>query len=83
MQRSKLRLVLVLGASAMAGIIGMQAYWVSTTWNLNEEEFSKYLNELMHSENLREKFSERAKEVTNQFMATNVIDSWKKNIDNV
>jgi len=49
----------------------------------DKEEFSKYLNELMHSENLREKFSERAKEVTNQFMATNVIDSWKKNIDNV
>ncbi|MEM7571389.1 MAG: HAMP domain-containing sensor histidine kinase [Bacteroidota bacterium] len=41
MQLTKLRWVLILGGVVMAGIIGMQAYWVSSTWNLNEEDFSK------------------------------------------
>lgn len=41
MKNSTILRVIVLGAIAIAGIIGMQAYWVLSTWNLNEEDFNK------------------------------------------
>ena len=41
MKNSLIFRVIILGAIAIAGIIGMQAYWVINTWNINEEEFSK------------------------------------------
>jgi two-component system phosphate regulon sensor histidine kinase PhoR len=41
MKNSTIFRVIVLGAIAIAGIIGMQAYWVVSTWNINEEEFNK------------------------------------------
>lgn len=41
MKNSTIFRVIVLGAVAIAGIIGMQAYWVLNTWNINEEEFNK------------------------------------------
>ncbi|MCR9101289.1 MAG: HAMP domain-containing histidine kinase [bacterium] len=41
MKNSLIFRVILLGAIAIAGIIGMQAYWVINTWNINEEEFSK------------------------------------------
>lgn len=40
MKNSVIIRVLILGAIAIAGITGMQAYWVLSTWNINEEEFS-------------------------------------------
>lgn len=41
MKNSLIFRVILLGAIAIAGIIGMQAYWVINTWDINEEEFSK------------------------------------------
>ena len=41
MKNSTIFRVIVLGAFAIIGIIGMQAYWVVSTWNINEEEFDK------------------------------------------
>ncbi|MCB0635508.1 MAG: HAMP domain-containing histidine kinase [Lewinella sp.] len=44
MKHSVIRWVTILGAFAVAGIIGMQSYWVMATWNLNEDEFNKKVN---------------------------------------
>ena len=44
MKNSTIFRVIVLGALAIIGIIGMQAYWVISTWNINEEEFDKKTN---------------------------------------
>lgn len=44
MQNSVIRWVAILGAIAVVGIIGIQAYWVTTTWDLNEDEFNKKVN---------------------------------------
>jgi two-component system phosphate regulon sensor histidine kinase PhoR len=33
--------LIILGLGAILGIVGMQTYWVSTTWNLNETEFTQ------------------------------------------
>ena len=41
MHRRAIRRVIVLGVVAIVGIIGMQTYWVATTWNLNDTEFSQ------------------------------------------
>ena len=41
MQNAVIRWVVILGAVALVGIIGIQSYWVMTTWDLNEEEFNK------------------------------------------
>ncbi len=41
MKNSTIFRVIVLGALAIFGIIGMQAYWVVSTWDINEEEFDK------------------------------------------
>ncbi|MEL7159641.1 MAG: HAMP domain-containing sensor histidine kinase [Bacteroidota bacterium] len=34
-----LRRVIILGVVAILGIVGMQTYWVTTTWSLNDTEF--------------------------------------------
>lgn len=39
MDNSVIRWVVVLGAISILGIVGMQTYWVATTWNLNDTEF--------------------------------------------
>jgi two-component system phosphate regulon sensor histidine kinase PhoR len=44
MKHGVIRWVTILGAIAVAGIIGMQSYWVMATWNLNEDEFNKKVN---------------------------------------
>jgi two-component system phosphate regulon sensor histidine kinase PhoR len=44
MQNAVIRWVIILGAVALVGIIGIQSYWVMTTWDLNEEEFNKKVN---------------------------------------
>jgi two-component system, OmpR family, phosphate regulon sensor histidine kinase PhoR len=44
MNNSTILRVIILGALAIIGIIGMQAYWVISTWNINEEEFDKKTN---------------------------------------
>ncbi len=36
--------VIVLGTIALIGIISMQAYWVTSTWNINETEFNDKVN---------------------------------------
>ncbi len=41
MHRNVIRRVILLGLIAIVGIIGMQTYWVATTWNLNDTEFSQ------------------------------------------
>ena len=45
MKNSTIFRVIVLGAFAIIGIIGMQAYWVVSTWNINEEEFEHALTQ--------------------------------------
>ena len=35
---------MILGAIAMMGIIGMQSYWVISTWGINEDEFNSKVN---------------------------------------
>jgi two-component system phosphate regulon sensor histidine kinase PhoR len=41
MKNRTILLVIILGAIAIIGIIGMQTYWVVNTWNNNEEEFNQ------------------------------------------
>ena len=44
MQNAVIRWVVILGAIALVGIVGIQSYWVMATWDLNEEEFNKKTN---------------------------------------
>jgi two-component system, OmpR family, phosphate regulon sensor histidine kinase PhoR len=41
MDTNTIKKVVFLGAIALMGIIAIQTYWVSSTWNLNEEEFEQ------------------------------------------
>ncbi len=41
MYNGVIRRVIFLGVIAILGIVGMQTYWVVTTWDLNETEFSQ------------------------------------------
>ena len=41
MHERAIRRVILLGTLAILGIVGMQTYWVATTWNLNDTEFSQ------------------------------------------
>ena len=41
MHDKSIRRVILLGTVAILGIVGMQTYWVATTWNLNDTEFSQ------------------------------------------
>ncbi len=41
MNSSTIRIVVLLGAIAIIGILGIQTYWVVSSWNLNEEEFDQ------------------------------------------
>ena len=41
MKNATIRLVVVLGALAIAGILFVQAYWFSKTWSASEEEFER------------------------------------------
>ncbi|HHS95979.1 MAG TPA: HAMP domain-containing histidine kinase, partial [Phaeodactylibacter sp.] len=41
MDSKTIRIVVLLGAIAIMGIIGIQTYWVTHTWNINEEEFEQ------------------------------------------
>jgi len=40
MKDSTIRRVIVLGALAILGVLGVQSYWVIRTWNLQEAEFN-------------------------------------------
>ena len=40
MNDSTIRRVIVLGALAILGVLGVQSYWVVRTWNLQEREFN-------------------------------------------
>lgn len=44
MKENIIRRVIILGAVAIAGILGTQSYWLITSWNLNEEEFLQKTN---------------------------------------
>lgn len=48
MQNNAIRWVVILGAIALVGIIGIQSYWVMATWDLNEEEFNKKVNHSLY-----------------------------------
>ena len=39
MQQHIINRVVALGVVAIIGILGMQTYWIATTWNLNDTEF--------------------------------------------
>jgi two-component system phosphate regulon sensor histidine kinase PhoR len=39
MQQNIINRVIILGVVAILGIVGMQTYWVATTWGLNDTEF--------------------------------------------
>lgn len=41
MKLNNIRRVIILGAIAIAGILGTQTYWLITSWNLNEVEFGQ------------------------------------------
>lgn len=41
MHSSQIVRVIILGALAVVGILGIQSYWVYTTWDLNQEEFKQ------------------------------------------
>lgn len=41
MQQHIINRLIILGLVAILGIVGMQTYWVATTWNLNDTEFSQ------------------------------------------
>ena len=44
MQNAVIRWVVILGAIALVGIVGIQSYWVIATWDLNEAEINKKTN---------------------------------------
>ncbi len=44
MDNNAVRRVVIFGAMAIMGIIAMQAYWVTSTWNINEKEFDDKVN---------------------------------------
>ncbi|MEM9928648.1 MAG: HAMP domain-containing sensor histidine kinase [Bacteroidota bacterium] len=44
MKETIIRRVIILGAVAIAGILGTQSYWLITSWNLNEDEFLQKTN---------------------------------------
>ena len=41
MHGNVIRRVILLGVISIVGIVGMQTYWVVTTWDLNDSEFSQ------------------------------------------
>lgn len=49
MKNSTILRVVFLGVIAMMGIIGMQSYWVISTWNINEDEFNKKVNYALYN----------------------------------
>lgn len=44
MKSSIIRRVVILGALAITGIIGVQSYWVMKTWDLRENDFHRSVN---------------------------------------
>ncbi len=44
MKNSWIRRLIALGVLAIAGIVAIQAYWVISTWNINEKEFHQKVN---------------------------------------
>ncbi len=41
--------VIILGVIALTGIIGLQSYWVISTWDINEEDFNKKINYALYN----------------------------------
>ena len=44
MKKSTIRRVVILGALSIIGIIGVQSYWVTKTWDLRENDFHRSVN---------------------------------------
>ena len=44
MKNSIIRRVVILGALATIGIVGVQSYWVMKTWDLREQDFHRSVN---------------------------------------
>lgn len=49
MNRRIINRLIALGLLAIFGIVGMQTYWVATTWNLNDSEFRQKVQLALHS----------------------------------
>jgi len=41
MRRNQIRFVVILGAFAIIGIIGVQTYWLQKSWNIREKQFNQ------------------------------------------
>lgn len=48
MQNAQLIRVLILGVLAIFGIISVQSYWVTSSWNINEQEFDEKVNYILY-----------------------------------
>jgi len=48
MQNGQLIRVLILGVIAIFGIISVQSYWVSSSWDINEHEFDEKVNYILY-----------------------------------
>ncbi|MFK7935495.1 MAG: sensor histidine kinase, partial [Saprospiraceae bacterium] len=44
MKNSIIARVVILGTFAIIGIIGIQTYWLKTTWNVKQQEFHDKVN---------------------------------------
>ena len=49
MQQHVINRVIALGLVAILGILGMQTYWIATTWNLNETEFNQKVQRALYA----------------------------------
>lgn len=49
MHNRQITRVLLLGSFAIIGIIAVQTYWVTSTWNINEQEFEEKINYILYT----------------------------------
>lgn len=49
MHNRQITRVLMLGTFAIIGIIAVQTYWVTSTWNINEQEFEEKINYILYT----------------------------------
>ena len=49
MHNRQITRVLILGTFAIIGIIAVQTYWVTSTWNINEQEFEEKINYILYT----------------------------------
>ena len=47
MRNTIIRRVIILGAFSSLSLLAVQTYWVLRTWNLQEQEFNRRVNQAM------------------------------------